>query len=366
VHTFLSVTPGSGNPIGGRPRVEFHDNLMSLGCGLPGGRACENRAKRLKFAWARPTGSGQAFKVRGCGAEVDLLFRNNVVMMESGVNTAGSNLAFFQCLRLLPGSSGNTFFWLGGCNFRGLEMTQLHGACVPAQFKLNPAVFTRASNSRADWNAHVARWQAQVWRGAGPAASVAAEVAGAPAPAEEDTGPAEDEIAAAENAIGSGADEATSAEDRADAGEAGTRPLPADPAGDFLVAVDVRPQQCPNRLGADQDANVAVVIAGTDGFDVRDLDPQSIRLAGVAPNYQRTRFRDLASPHEPVVGKRDSEDCTRTGSDGLEDLLMRFSNQSLVKALGPAAAGGVAFVRLTGKLVDGTPIRGEDVVVVVD
>ena len=82
-----------------------------------------------------------------------------------------------------------------------------------------------------------------------------------------------------------------------------------------------------------------VVIAGTDGFDVRDLDPTSIRLAGVAPKHDRTRYRDHATPHEPFVGKKDADDCTRAGADGLEDLLMRFSNQSLVNALGPVSKG---------------------------
>ena len=129
---------------------------MSLGCGLPGGRPCETRAKRLEFAWSREAGSGQAFKVRGCGDDIDILFRGNVVMMETGINSAGSNLPFFQCMHVQPGSTDNTFFWLGGCDFRGLEMVQLHGACVPARFDLDPAVRTHASNSRAAWEAHVA------------------------------------------------------------------------------------------------------------------------------------------------------------------------------------------------------------------
>jgi hypothetical protein len=314
VHTFLSVTPGQGGAIGGRPRVEFHDNLMSLGCGLDGGKACENRAKRLKYAWARPQGSGQAFKSRGCGADVDMLFRNNVVMMETGVNTAASNLVFFQCLRLLPGSTGNTFYWLGGCSFRGLEMTKLHGACVPARFKLDPKVWTKASNSRSAWQAEVARWQKQVWKGAAPA----------------------------------------SADETAE----------TDPATETLVAVDVRPQQCPNRVRADKSSSIPVVIAGTDGFDVRDIDPKSIRLAGVAPNHDRTRFRDRASPFEPLVGKEDAGDCTRDGADGLEDMLLRFNSRSVGKSAGPVSNGGTAVIRLTGALEDGTPIRGEEVIVI--
>ncbi|MGH6896379.1 MAG: hypothetical protein ACREJ5_07515 [Geminicoccaceae bacterium] len=372
VHTFISVTPGKGRAIGGRPRVEFHDNLMSLGCGLDGGKACENRAKRLKFAWARPQGSGQAFKVRGCGADVDLLFRNNVVMIETGVNIGGSNLPFFQCINLLPGSTGNTFFWLGGCNFRGLEMTKLHGACVPARFKLDPAVWSHASNDRAAWAAHVARWRAQIWSGKAPASSPPPDVADESDPAEDETAAAEDQTDAAEDETDAAEDETDSAEDGTDPGEDETDPgdvAGADPAnagGDFLVAVDLRPQQCPNRVRAGRKGNIPVVIAGTAGFDVRDLDPESVRLAGVAPKHHRTRFRDFASPHEPFVDKKDSGDCTRNGADGLEDLLMRFSNKNLVKALGPVSDGAVVFVPLTGKLEDGTQIRGEEVIVVFD
>ena len=338
VHGFLSVTPGQGKPIGGRPRVEFHGNLMSLGCGLDGGRPCEDRAKRLKFAWARPTGSGQAFKVRGCGDDVDILFQGNVVMMETGINSSGSNQPFFQCMRVQPGSTGNTFFWLGGCDFRGYDMVKLHGACVPARFKLNPAVFTHASNSRSAWNAHVARWKAEVWNGKGPELAKSDPV---PKPGPEPEPKAEP--------------------------EAGPEPKPApEPVGSARVAVDVLPEQCPNRLRAGKDRNIPVVIAGTASFDVRDLDPNSIRLAGVAPKHDRTRYRDRAAPHEPFVGKKVADDCTRAGADGLEDLLMRFSNESLVKALGSVSKGGVAFLPLTGKLEDGTKIRGEEVVVIFD
>jgi hypothetical protein len=343
VHGFLSVTPGQGNPIGGRPRVEFHDNLMSLGCGLPGGRACENREKRLKFAWARPTGSGQAFKVRGCGDDVDILFRNNVVMMETGINSSGSNLPFFQCMRVQPGSTGNTFFWLGGCDFRGYEMTKLHGACVPARFKLDPAVWTHASNSRAAWDGHVARWKTEVWSGKEPDPGPDPEPEPAPEP---DPEPAPEP-----------------APDPAPEPEPDPEP---DPVGGGLVSVDILPEQCPNRIKATADRNLPVVIAGTTTFDVRDLDVASIRLAGVAAKHDRNRYRDRAAPHEPFVDKKDDGDCTRASADGLEDLLLRFDNREVVKALGSVSKGSVVFVPLTGTLEDGTAVRGEDVVVIVN
>ena len=173
VHTLISVTPGKGHSLQERAHIELRDNVMSLGCGLDDGRPCEDRDKRLKFGWARPRGSGQAFKVAGSGQAIEILFQGNVVAMgaepvdgawvEVGINTAPPNLRFFQDLTVLPGSTGNTFYWLGGCDFDGLEMTTLHGACVPARFELDPAVWTRASNDRAAWETEVARWTREVW-----------------------------------------------------------------------------------------------------------------------------------------------------------------------------------------------------------
>jgi hypothetical protein len=131
------------------------------------------------------------------------------------------------------------------------------------------------------------------------------------------------------------------------------------------VALEIRPQQCPNRVHIDRGGTLPVAIAGTDDVDVRDIDPQSIRLAGVRPKSGLTRFRDVTIPFEPFVGKADKRDCTREGADGLEDLVMRFSNRKLVRALGPLS-GREVVVPLTGELEDGTPIHGEDVIVVID
>jgi hypothetical protein len=133
-----------------------------------------------------------------------------------------------------------------------------------------------------------------------------------------------------------------------------------------LVALDIRPQQCANRLRVDRHGNLPVAIAGTDDLDVRDIDLASVRLAGVEPKGNRTRVRDVATPFEPFVGKDDADDCTRAGADGLEDLLMRFSNRKVVMALGLVADREVVVVPLTGALEDGTPIQGEDVVVIID
>jgi hypothetical protein len=127
-------------------------------------------------------------------------------------------------------------------------------------------------------------------------------------------------------------------------------------AGLTQVAVDIRPQQCPNRVRVDTWGNLSVAIAGTHGLDVRAITPSSIRLAGAAPTD--VSFSDVATPFDPFVGKGAARDCTGEGPDGVEDLLLRFGD----RALG-SADRKVVVVPLTGELEDGTPIHGEDVLV---
>ena len=128
-------------------------------------------------------------------------------------------------------------------------------------------------------------------------------------------------------------------------------------AGLTQVAVDIRPQHCPNRVRVDTWGNLSVAIAGTDGLDVRGISPSSIRLAGAAP--RDFSFSDVVTPFEPFVDKGDARDCTREGPDGIEDLLLRFGDRTL----GSASDRKVIVVPLTGELEDGTPIHGEDVLV---
>ena len=131
------------------------------------------------------------------------------------------------------------------------------------------------------------------------------------------------------------------------------------------VAVDIRPLQCPNRVNLGSAGDLPVVIAGTGTVDVRDIDLHSIRLAGVLPKPGRL-FLDRVTPLEPLVGKVEATDCTREGPDGFEDLRLVFGNRKAGNALGVVANGQVVTVPLTGQLQDSTPIRGEDVVVIID
>ncbi len=132
------------------------------------------------------------------------------------------------------------------------------------------------------------------------------------------------------------------------------------------VPVDIKPQSCRNPLSTTDKGVLPVAIVGTEAFDVTQVDPASVELAGVSP--LRWALEDVATPFEPYVGKVDAYDCTTLGPDGFMDLSLKFMNQEIVAALGPVSDGDVLVLQLTGNLkpeFGGTPIVGEDVVVIV-
>ena len=106
-----------------------------------------------------------------------------------------------------------------------------------------------------------------------------------------------------------------------------------------------------------------MAILGTADFDVTQIDPASIRLEGVSP--VRSAVKDVATPFEPFVGKEIKFDCTREGPDGFDDLNLKFRTQDVVAVLGDVSNRDVLVLELTASLNDGTPIVGEDVVVIV-
>ncbi len=135
-----------------------------------------------------------------------------------------------------------------------------------------------------------------------------------------------------------------------------------------LIALDIRPAGCPNPLVLRGRARLSVAIVGSPEFDVITVDAGSIRLAGVPP--VKTSFEDVATPFEPFAGKEDcSLDCHDWGPDGWMDLSLKFVSQEVAAALGTIRDGDCVVLTLMGNLREefgGTPLRGEDVVVVVN
>jgi len=125
------------------------------------------------------------------------------------------------------------------------------------------------------------------------------------------------------------------------------------------VPLDIKPSSCPNLITLGSRGVLPVAILGTDGVDTMDIDPESIRLVGVAP--LRADLQDVGAPGT-------GEACTASGPDGLLDLALKFDTaklvEAIVSALGrPPADREALTLNLSGQLWDGTPIAGMDVVI---
>ena len=128
------------------------------------------------------------------------------------------------------------------------------------------------------------------------------------------------------------------------------------------VPLDIKPTSCPNPLLIKDLGDLPVAILGTSSFNVADIDRATIRLEGVAPIGNS--IKDVATPFAPFTGKVTAKDCTTAGPDGIKDLMLKFKTTAIVKALGPVNDKTVRVLHLTGKLNDGTPILGEDVMLI--
>ena len=129
------------------------------------------------------------------------------------------------------------------------------------------------------------------------------------------------------------------------------------------VPVDVKPGGCPNQLKGSGNGKANVSILGTAAFDVSQVDPESVRLEGVTP--VRWSLGDEGSPFTPFTGKSDcNADCLEGGPDLFPDLNLKFNKDEILGALETVSAGECIVLHLTGELFDGTPIQGEDVVII--
>lgn len=125
------------------------------------------------------------------------------------------------------------------------------------------------------------------------------------------------------------------------------------------VRLDIRPEACPNPFNPKSKGVLPAAILGMADLDVRDIDPESIRIEGVAP--LRWSYEDVAAP--PVDGSECA--CTSAGPDGFLDLALKFDLPALASAIGSAAPGSMVVMGLEGFLEDDTAIEGRDCVRIV-
>ncbi len=140
-----------------------------------------------------------------------------------------------------------------------------------------------------------------------------------------------------------------------------------DQAGDacdsmIQVPVDIKPGSCPNPINVTEKGELPVAIAG-GSINVNEINSSSILLLGIKPT--RNSFEDVTTPFTPFTGKVDSKECNSSGPDGIPDLALKFSASAVAVALGSVKDGEVVKLRLTGNLINGSPIEGEDTVVII-
>jgi hypothetical protein len=137
------------------------------------------------------------------------------------------------------------------------------------------------------------------------------------------------------------------------------------------VSVDIKPQSCPNPVNANSNGVIPVAMLGTEDFDVSQIDPASITLAGVAP--LRSDYEDVATPYTGTVPQSNAQDCTTAGADGYLDLTLKFSTQDVIAAISSSVPGHndreTAVLTLSGSLLEeygGWPVSGEDIIIYLD
>ncbi len=119
---------------------------------------------------------------------------------------------------------------------------------------------------------------------------------------------------------------------------------------------------CPSPLDLKSNGVLTVIVLGKRGFHIGRIDPMSARLEGVAP--LSFVIEDVAAPiNGPRSAKRHRHPAN-IETDGIDDLALEFDTQKIAQALGDLNGDGMAVLELTGKLKDGTPILGEDIVVI--
>jgi hypothetical protein len=129
----------------------------------------------------------------------------------------------------------------------------------------------------------------------------------------------------------------------------------------LMVDVDVKPEDCPNPLNVKAKGILPIAILGTEDFDVSEIDPSTVTLAGVSP--VRWSWEDVTSPPVDIPGE-DCECVEVETPDGFIDLALKFKNVEVIAALGEVMDGEIIQLEVEGELFDGTLIKGKDCVTI--
>lgn len=133
----------------------------------------------------------------------------------------------------------------------------------------------------------------------------------------------------------------------------------APPPPLVIVDLDIHPMSWPNPIQLKSKGVTPAAILGTNKLDVSDIDVSSLLLEGVAPvNWL---IQDVTAP-----GSSDGV-CNDIymEPDGIPDLTLKFNTQDLLAALGSVNPGDELTLKITGKMLDGRNLEGDDCILIV-
>ncbi|MHC4445478.1 MAG: hypothetical protein ACYTF1_16635 [Planctomycetota bacterium] len=146
-------------------------------------------------------------------------------------------------------------------------------------------------------------------------------------------------------------------------------------ASSRITWLDIKPGSCPNPLNTNTQGKgrLPMAILGTAYFDVSEIDVASISIAGVVLPVRPPVIEDVATPllnnhpvNTPLPNGVECA-CHELEGDGFIDLVIHFSRQEIILALGldMLPPGTVVPITVTGWLLDGTPFAATDCVTLV-
>ncbi len=130
-----------------------------------------------------------------------------------------------------------------------------------------------------------------------------------------------------------------------------------------VMAVDIKPQSCPNPLNVNKNGVIPVAVLGTDSFDVNELDPTTVTLEGVPA--LRWSLADVGTPYA-LPEEPSANSCTEAGADGYMDLTFKFDAQDVIESLASKTDGDTLTLSVNGVSVCGVYYQGQDVVVIIN
>jgi hypothetical protein len=132
--------------------------------------------------------------------------------------------------------------------------------------------------------------------------------------------------------------------------------------------LDILPHRDPNYFGMniETDIEIAMLVLGTESFDVSEIDINSIAIAHDVSPLKTPSICDAG--RFPVFGGGYCNKCNSAGADGIDDLVIHFSRRDIIIHLGlyMMEPGTEVPITVVCMLLDETPFTATDHIILVE